>query len=387
MAATLKCDTIVADGSTTNNLVLNTDGSVVLDGTTTLNSAGAGTITFPAVTGVVQVAANSYTWPAGAGTNGQVLTTNGAGVLSWSSAGSGSGTVNSGTLGQLAYYAAAGTAVSGTAAGTGVITALGNAVNTANGIMVANASGVLAVAQGGTGAATLTANGVLLGNGTSAVSTATSSAAGQILQGNGSGSAPTWTATPTLGVAGTTAGTLTLAGSTSGATTISASAVAGTTTATVPARTGNLMMDGPAFAATMGAASLALTNNVATVVPIDSVDYDTNSNFNSGTYRFTATIPGYYQFTGQAYVSNSINTSANNSSIFIRKNGTQFFTGASCSTQAGLAVTNAFVSALVRMNAGDYVELVLIAACTGGVATILSGSGASYLQGVMVRGA
>lgn len=41
---------------------------------------------------------------------------------------SGSGTVNSGTLGQLAYYATAGTAVSGLTTGTGVATALG--VNT-----------------------------------------------------------------------------------------------------------------------------------------------------------------------------------------------------------------------------------------------------------------
>lgn len=52
------------------------------------------------------------------GTNGQLLTTDGNGVLSWStvSAGSGSGTVNSGTASHLTYYAASGNTVSGTGA-------------------------------------------------------------------------------------------------------------------------------------------------------------------------------------------------------------------------------------------------------------------------------
>ena len=48
--------------------------------------------------------------------------------------GGGGGTVNSGTAGQLAYYPSTGTAVSGTNAGTGVVTALGLPVNGSGGI-------------------------------------------------------------------------------------------------------------------------------------------------------------------------------------------------------------------------------------------------------------
>ena len=54
-------------------------------------------------------------------------------------------------------------------------------------------TGILPVANGGTGAATLTANGVLLGNGTSAVSAVAPGAAAQILVANGS-AVPTWVA-------------------------------------------------------------------------------------------------------------------------------------------------------------------------------------------------
>jgi hypothetical protein len=60
----------------------------------------------------------TYTLPAADGTSGQFLSTNASGLLSWATAGSGSGTVNSGTQYQLAYYAATGTAVSGLTTGT-----------------------------------------------------------------------------------------------------------------------------------------------------------------------------------------------------------------------------------------------------------------------------
>jgi hypothetical protein len=226
-------------------------------GTTVLLSAGAGTITFPAATGTLMLSAVNYTWPGADGTNGQVLTTNGAGVLSWSSAGGGSGTVNSGTSGQLAYYSATGTAVSGTAAGTGVITALGNAAGAANGFALLNGTGVLPVAQGGVGgavnagwtsilgAAPGTGVGTALGLGINtaggALVPSAAGTAGQVLLGAGSGTSPTWSATPTLGVAGTTAGTLGLSGATSGTITLQTPATAGTNTLTLPAATTTLL--------------------------------------------------------------------------------------------------------------------------------------------------
>lgn len=57
----------------------------------------------------------NFTLPITNGTNGQLLQTDGSGNASWVSVGSGSGTVNSGTSGQLAYYASSTNAVSGNA--------------------------------------------------------------------------------------------------------------------------------------------------------------------------------------------------------------------------------------------------------------------------------
>ena len=125
-------------------------------------------------------------------------------------ASSGSGTVNSGTSGQITYYASTGTAVSGLTTGTGVTTALG--VNTGSaGAFVVNGgalgtpssgtltsatglplttgvTGTLPVANGGTGLTTTPANGALdIGNGTGFTRT-TLTAGSNITITNGSGS-------------------------------------------------------------------------------------------------------------------------------------------------------------------------------------------------------
>lgn len=73
------------------------------------STSGSVSFVAPAVAGT-----QNYTLPSGYGTNGQLLTSDGAGGLSWTtvSGGGGSGTVNNGTAGSLAYYATTGTAVS-----------------------------------------------------------------------------------------------------------------------------------------------------------------------------------------------------------------------------------------------------------------------------------
>ena len=66
------------------------------------------------VTVTVKPAAGTWTFtlPTTAGSNGQSLVTDGAGNTSWSA---GTGTVNSGTAGQLGYYATTAAALSGNA--------------------------------------------------------------------------------------------------------------------------------------------------------------------------------------------------------------------------------------------------------------------------------
>lgn len=64
--------------------------------------------------GTGKIVLDSLNWPTSDGSNGYFLQTDGAGNLSWATGGGGgSGTVNSGTANQLAYYATNGTAVSG----------------------------------------------------------------------------------------------------------------------------------------------------------------------------------------------------------------------------------------------------------------------------------
>ena len=181
----------------------------------------------------------------------------------------------SGTSGGVLYYSATGTlassavltasalvigggagvAPSTTTTGTGVITAIGSNTNSANGLAVLNSSGYLALAQGGANAnlsasnggivySTASALGILAGTATAnqilvsgssttpAWSTATyptTATAGTLLTA-GSANTITASATPTLGVAGTTAGTLTLSGLTSGTVKLQTAAAAGTGT-------------------------------------------------------------------------------------------------------------------------------------------------------------
>jgi hypothetical protein len=168
-------------------------------------------------------AAWTLTLPTTAGSNGQVLQTNGSGVTTWTSAGS--GTVNSGTTGQLAYYASSTTAVSSAAdasisngaltlgvansiAGqvilegstSGAVTiqtqaaagtynfnlptsagSSGQPLLSGGGSGTAMSFGTLGVAGGGTGATSLTSNGMLYGNGASAVSVTSAGTQGQCL--------------------------------------------------------------------------------------------------------------------------------------------------------------------------------------------------------------
>jgi len=135
---------------------------------------------------------NSSAWtltlPTSGGTNNYALLTDGLGNTSWGAVAT--GTINTGTVGQITYYSGTNT-LSGTTTGTGVLTALGVNTGTAGafvvnggalgtpssgtltnctGIPAAGITGTLGVANGGTGLTSLTAGYIPYGNGTSAFS-------------------------------------------------------------------------------------------------------------------------------------------------------------------------------------------------------------------------
>jgi hypothetical protein len=202
--------------------------------------------------------AYNFNLPATAGTSGQVLLSGGGagapmtwGTLSVDAGGTG---LTGGISGGIPYFNTATTMASSAAlsqhavvvgGGTGsapyTLSALGS---TGNVLMSAGAgadpafgalnlaggsnyvTGTLPVGNGGLGVANPTNHGLIVGQGASATASVTSGAAGQILQGNGASSDPSFTATPTLGVNGTTTGQIALANGAGGgaATTIKPSA-------------------------------------------------------------------------------------------------------------------------------------------------------------------
>lgn len=97
----------------------------------------------------------------------------------------------------------------------------------------------LPVGNGGTGQTSLTTHGVLVGAGSSNVTVLTAPPAGTVLAGQGASSDPSFSSTPTFGIAGTTLGTLALTGNTSGTITIQPQAAAGTYNFNLPTTAGS----------------------------------------------------------------------------------------------------------------------------------------------------
>lgn len=161
---------VIAGLATANGGMLNTSSGGVpsITATPLLGVAGttAGTLRLSGVTsGVVTMAtaAAAGTWtftvPTSGGTNLQFLQTDGNGTTVWASP-SGSGTVNSGTAGQLAYYATSTTAVS-TLGSLGTTTTVlhGNAAGAPTFgavVLTTDVSGVLPAANGGANVAAWT---------------------------------------------------------------------------------------------------------------------------------------------------------------------------------------------------------------------------------------
>ena len=147
-----------------------------------------------------------------------------------------------------------------------------------------------------------------------------------------------------------------ISGDTSGTCTLQAPAVAGSTVLTLPANTGTIMVNGPAFSAYASAAQ-TVTLNFYTKVAINSAIFDTNSNYNTSLYRFTPTIAGYYQVNG--LVRGNAVTSFTSLFSSLYKNGVIYSSGGWTQTSTSLSGANHVqLSDLVYMNgSSDYIEL------------------------------
>lgn len=95
-------------------------------------------------------------------------------------------------------------------------------------------TGTLPATNGGTGFASYAVGDLLYADTTTSLAKLADVAVGRVLVSGGVSTAPTYSATPTLGVAGATIGTLGLSGNTSGVVTLSPAAAAGTWTLTLP---------------------------------------------------------------------------------------------------------------------------------------------------------
>ena len=179
-----------------------------------------------------------------------------------------------------------------------------------------------------------------------------------------------------------------LTGDTSGAITVAAPAVAGTNTLTLPASTSTLAtttdITGPAFSA-RASASQSIADNTATTIAFNTEIFDTNSNYDTGTYRFTPTVAGYYQF--NAHVQSGGSSTTEVWFCNIKQNGTEVLIGSNGQTKFATVGSCSNVSGILYMNgSSDYVESVIYQRSGGGALSTQAGSQAtSNFTGALIR--
>ena len=118
--------------------------------------------------------------------------------------------------------------------------------------------------------------------------------------------------------------------------------------------------------------------NVATKIALNNAQYDTNSNFNTSTYRFTPTVGGYYQVNA---VVAFLSYTASYVTLAIYKNGSAY-SGFGSSYYAGTGIASFTTSDIVYLNGStDYMELYV----TQGTAGSLNANNA-IMTAAMIRG-
>lgn len=118
----------------------------------------------------------------------------------------------------------------------------------------------------------------------------------------------------------------------------------------------NVAGNGPAFSAyrATGAGTQSVSSDVWTKFAASSEEFDTNSNYDTSTYRFTPTVAGYYQINLTLYMQPSSGTFTV-ATCAIYKNGGEFKRGNDMRSAA--ALTTVLASGVIYFNGTtDYVE-------------------------------
>ena len=145
---------------------------------------------------------------------------------------------------------------------------------------------------------------------------------------------------------------------------------------------GQVVIPSPAFSAYLSA-NQSIATSTYTKLEIDTVDFDTSSDYDNTTdYRFTPSVAGYYQVTALASTSGLANATVHfiniykNGSIFAR--GSRFANGATAGTQS-------VATKLIYMNGTtDYLEFYVFHNHGSSLNTI-AGADFTYASAILVR--
>lgn len=153
-------------------------------------------------------------------------------------------------------------------------------------------------------------------------------------------------------------------------------------TQTLPARTGNIMVDGPAFSAYKSGSNQNISANTVTKITFETEEFDTNSNFASS--RFTPTVAGYYIITGGVRIESG---GTGEYLVAIWKNGASYKRGNNTAFTPNGGWYQGNVAAVVYLNGStDYVEIYAAAAGSGSL-SIYKEADLVFFTGAMVRSA
>lgn len=137
----------------------------------------------------------------------------------------------------------------------------------------------------------------------------------------------------------------------------------------------------PTFSAYRSGSTQTVSDGTYTIAQMQSEEFDSDSGYDTGTYRFTAPVAGYYKFDGQitGYASGSITAIG----ATIRKNTTVLRTAAS-NMNFNATSSSITISAIIPLAASDYVDLFGLVSGSGTLGFLL-GQGVTFFQGHFLR--